>query len=132
MRVSIRLFLTVILSFTLAQTGLAQETLGEKFDREREEILLEEIVVTATRTEKEVRSAPASVSVVTKRDIEKRGTRSMDGALNTLPGAYNSRLFQGGVMDSLPSGALTLRGIPGANRTLFMMDGVILNDPYSG
>ena len=132
MRVSIRLFLTVILSFTLAKTGLAQETSREKFDREREEILLEEIVVTATRTEKEVRSAPASVSVVTKRDIEKRGARSVDEALNTLPGAYNSRLFQGGVMDSLPSGALTLRGIPGANRTLFMMDGVILNDPYSG
>ncbi len=93
---------------------------------------LEDIVVTATRTEKEISESPASVSVVTKEDIEKRNIKSIDEAVNTIPGVYNPRNIKGGVMDSLGNGGFTIRGVPGANRALFMMDGVVLNDSYSG
>lgn len=93
---------------------------------------LEEIVVTATRTEKEISDAPASVSVVTKEEMEKRNIKTIDEAVNTVPGVYNPRNIKGGVLDSLGNGGFTMRGVPGANRALFMMDGVILNDSYSG
>ncbi len=92
---------------------------------------MEEIVVTATRTEKEISDAPASVSVVTKEEIKKRDIRSVDEALNTIPGVFNPRHIQGGVMDSLPNAGVTMRGIPRANKTLVLIDGITINDPYS-
>ncbi len=89
---------------------------------------LEEIVVTATRTEKELASAPGSVSVVTKEDIEKRNIKTVDDALNTTAGIYQKR--GKGIMDTMTS--LSLRGIPDDKRTLFLLDGIALNDAYSG
>ena len=89
---------------------------------------LEEIVVTATRTEKEVKDAPGSVSIVTKEDIEKRNIKTIDEALNTTPGVFNRR--GKGLMDTLAN--ISLRGIPGANRTLIMKDGMIMNNAYTG
>ncbi|MBI5211780.1 MAG: TonB-dependent receptor [Nitrospirae bacterium] len=89
---------------------------------------LEEIVVTATRTEKELTSAPGSVSVVTKEDIEKRNIKTVDEALNTTAGVFDKR--GKGLMDLMSS--VTLRGIPSQQRTLILMDGITLNDSYSG
>lgn len=89
---------------------------------------MKEIVVTATRTEKELASAPGSVSVVTKEDIEKRNIKMVDDALNTTAGIYQKR--GKGIMDRMSS--LSLRGIPDDTRTLFLLDGIALNDAYSG
>jgi iron complex outermembrane receptor protein len=91
---------------------------------------LEDIVVTATRTEKDISESPASVSVVTQADIEKRDIRSVDEALNTIPGVYSQRYVQGGMLSSLTT--INLRGISGGNRTLVMEDGFTMNEPYSG
>lgn len=97
-------------------------------EKGKEGIKLEEIVVTATRTEKELETAPGSVSVVTKDDIKKRNIKSVDEALNTTPGVYNNRTK--GLLDSIPY--VALRGIPGSYRTLVMVDGITLNDAFSG
>lgn len=95
---------------------------------EEKETALEEIVVTATRTEKEVSEAPASVSVVTKEDIEKRNIRNIDEALNATPGVFNKR-----DKGHMTTGAnILLRGIPGGQRTLILLDGITLNDDWSG
>jgi iron complex outermembrane receptor protein len=99
---------------------------------EKPTVLLEDVVVTATRTEKDAASAPASVTVITQEDIQKRGARSLDDAISGVAGGYSNRNITGGMMDSLAGGAMTLRGIPRANKTLFMVDGVIINDSYSG
>ncbi|MBU1207476.1 MAG: TonB-dependent receptor [Proteobacteria bacterium] len=99
------------------------------FAEEREkEIKLEEIVVTATRTEKEITEVPASVSVVTKKDIEKRNILTVEGALNTVPGFFTRR--EEGIVGLVP--VFSLRGIPGQNRTLVLMDGMTLNEPRTG
>ena len=100
--------------------------------QENEAVKLEEVVVTATKTEKDVEDAPGSVSVVTQDELEKRNVKSIDEAINTIPGVYNPRNIKGGIMDSLGNGGFTMRGVPGASRALFMMDGVVLNDSYSG
>jgi iron complex outermembrane receptor protein len=124
------LLLGIILIYcTTATAALADEN---KKGKEKEAVKVDEIVVTATRTEIETGAAPASTSVVTQGDIQKRGSRSVDEALNSVVGAYNGRNMKGGMMDPLSNSAITLRGIPRANKTLFMVDGIVLNDAYSG
>ena len=49
---------------------------------------LDQMVVTATRTMKELQEVPSSVSVVTSQDIEERNINSVPEALQTLPGVY--------------------------------------------
>jgi iron complex outermembrane receptor protein len=90
--------------------------------------MLEQIVVTATRTEMDPDSAPGSISVVTKEDMEKRNIFTVDEALNTIPGVVTTR--GKGLMDQMS--AITLRGLPSQSRTLVMIDGITLNSPYSG
>lgn len=97
------------------------------FAEERNTTKFEDIVVTATRTEKTVESAPGSVKVVTKEDMEKKNVRTVDSALSTVPGVFNRRQSQ---MDTLA--AVALRGIPDQKRTLVMRDGVPLNNAYTG
>ncbi len=100
----------------------------EKKETDSKETKLEEIVVTATRTEKELETAPGSVLVITKEDIEKRNIKAVDEALNTTAGVFNRR--GKGLMDTVSR--ITLRGIGGQGRTLILMDGVSLNDAYVG
>jgi len=94
---------------------------------EQEATKLDEIVVTATRTEKEAATAPGIVTVVTQKEIEKSPALTVDSALNTVPGLFNRRV---NLMDTLSS--VSLGGIPGQNRTLILKDGVPLNNAYTG
>ncbi|WP_028841276.1 hypothetical protein [Thermodesulfobacterium hveragerdense] len=77
---------------------------------EEKETKLEEIVVTATRTEKEVEIASASVNVIKKQNMEKRNIKTLDDVINKLPGVYVHRTRL--VLD-IPTDANSLRGIPG-------------------
>ncbi len=89
---------------------------------------LEQIVVTATRTETEASQAPASTSVVTQQDIQQREIMAPDEALDTLPGVYDTR--GKGLTDVMSS--INLRGMPGQERTLVLLDGMPLNSAYYG
>lgn len=114
-----------------AGSALAEEQIKELPKKQLElekENWLEQMVVTATRTEKDLDSAPGSISVVTKEDIEKRIIITFDDALNTIPGVVTTR--GKGMMDQMS--AITLRGLPGQSRTLVMIDGIALNSPYAG
>ena len=92
------------------------------------EQVMEEVVVTATRTEKTIESSPASTAVVTKEEIELRDVKTIDQAVNDISGVMVKR--GKGLMDTLSS--VTLRGIPGYQRTLILMDGIPLNNSYTG
>jgi iron complex outermembrane recepter protein len=90
-------------------------------------INLEPVVVTATRTEKDAASAPGSVSVVTRKDMDKRKIDSLDQALSTTPGLYFSNIGYSSMS------AFSMRGIAYDKRVLFLLDGMVpLNDSYSG
>lgn len=93
-----------------------------------QEVELAEVVVTATRTEKPRAEAPASVSVVTKEELERRNLQALDQAVNLLPGVYHKR--GKGLMDVVAH--VAIRGIPGGKRTMVMLDGLPLNSPYTG
>ncbi|MGC8736998.1 MAG: TonB-dependent receptor plug domain-containing protein, partial [Dissulfurimicrobium sp.] len=111
--------------FFLASGGMAGIALGEGPD---DAVSLEDVLVTATRTEQSLSSAPGSAYVVTKDEMSKRDIQSIDQAVNTLPGVYSSR--GKGILDSIA--AVSMRGISGQQRNLVMLNGVILNDAYSG
>jgi iron complex outermembrane receptor protein len=88
---------------------------------------LEPIVVTATRTEKSISDVPADVSVVTNKDIESRNILTVDQAVNELPGVFDQRVSQ---LDQL--GDVMMRGIPGQQRNLVLLDGEPLNNGFDG
>lgn len=91
---------------------------------------MEEMVVTATRTAKDSADAPATVSVVTSKEIEDMNVQSVDESLKYLPGVYANR--PGGHEPSVMGTNVVLRGIPNYSRTLVLVDGQTLNDPYIG
>ena len=82
---------------------------------------LDELVITATRTMKEIRRVPSSVSVVTAEDIKEKNINTVTEALQNLPGVYMSKRAQGGIM---------LRGFESAD-VLVLLDGQQMNTTYN-
>ncbi|WP_018410171.1 TonB-dependent receptor [Methyloversatilis thermotolerans] len=87
---------------------------------------LPDVVVTATRTAKPVDETPVASFVVTAEDMEKRNIKTLDDAINLIPGVFARR--GKGSMDVLSE--ISLRGVPGGKRSLIMIDGLPLNDAY--
>ncbi len=110
----------------LVTTAAPLQARGDEQDNSKE-TTLDEMVVTATRTEKSIADAPGSVSVVTAAEMKKRNIQSVDEALNMLPGVFDSR--RKGLMGTTSS--VTFRGLSGAGRSLLLLDGMPLNDAYS-
>lgn len=91
-------------------------------------VKLEEMVVTATRTETARDEAPASVSVITREEMEKINIKTIDEAIKYEVGLFDKR--SKGIADSTPR--VTMRGLPGQERTLVLLNGLPLNDGFSG
>ncbi|MDP3028888.1 MAG: TonB-dependent receptor [Deltaproteobacteria bacterium] len=119
------LLLVCLLGLIFTIPGLA---LAEERGKEAEAIRLEEVVVTATKTEKRVEDAPGSVTVISKQEIERRNIKTVDKALSELKGVFAKR--NKGLMDSTSS--VRLRGFNGDQYTLILLDGQPLNDGYTG
>jgi iron complex outermembrane recepter protein len=119
-----KLLLTAcIIGLVTPLSAIAEETKADK------EVNLEPVVVTATRTEKTVTNAPGSVSVVTKKEIEERNIKTVDEALNTTSGVYDDSKGKG-LMGTTSS--VSIRGMSYDKRILFMLDGMPINDGYTG
>ena len=86
------------------------------------------LLVTATRSEVATDQQPAATSLVTVQDIQDRNVQTLDQSLDTVPGLYQQR--DKGPADTLAS--TFLRGFNGADRTLVLLDGQPINDPFSG
>ncbi len=93
-------------------------------------VTMTEMVVTATKTAKIVSEAPATVTVVTAKEIENKNAHRIDEALAGAPGVFIRSL--GGEQPSNYLNQITLRGIPGYYRTGVMVDGVSINNAFSG
>jgi iron complex outermembrane receptor protein len=86
------------------------------------------VLVMATRSEVATDQQPAATSLVTVQDIQERNVQTLDQSLDTVPGLYQQR--DKGPADTLAS--TFLRGFNGADRTLVLLDGQPINDPFSG
>jgi iron complex outermembrane receptor protein len=116
-----RRFVLILFGLILCTSaGLAQEP--------QKETTLEEIVVTATKTEKKVEDAPGSITIVTQEDLKKQNIETLDDALDTLSGIFVKR--NKGLTDTTAS--VRMRGFNNDQYTLILLDGQPLNDAYSG
>jgi iron complex outermembrane receptor protein len=86
------------------------------------------VVITGSRTEVPLPEAPGAVSLVTREEIDRRNVQTLDQAVEFVPGVYARR--GKGLMDTL--GGIRLRGVPDDSRTLILLDGLPLNDGYTG
>lgn len=91
------------------------------FAEDLQEYGLDEVVVTATRTMKQIQEVPSSVSVVNAKDIAERNIMSVPEALQTLPGVYKSQAIQGGIQ---------FRGFDSTD-ILVLVDGTQMNFPFN-
>ena len=89
---------------------------------------LDEVVISATRSETSVYDAPQSVTVVSEEEIMDSPFERVEDILRNTVGFQNFSHYgqqTGGV-----SSHFSLRGV-GRNRTLMLLDGVPLNDNFS-
>jgi outer membrane receptor protein involved in Fe transport len=108
--------------------------LGEAPQIDRPEPLWRDtIVVTAGRREEALREVAAHVTVLGREEIAQSATLSVDDLLRQVPGFSLFRRSSGLVAHPTSQG-VSLRGIgpSGASRTLVLLDGVPLNDPFGG
>ncbi|MEG1328339.1 MAG: TonB-dependent receptor plug domain-containing protein, partial [Janthinobacterium sp.] len=78
--------------------------------------VLSNVVVTASGTAVEIREAPASISVITREDIERKPVTSIGELLSTVPGVT------GGLSGTGAQSKIRLRGLP-EKYTLILIDG---------
>jgi iron complex outermembrane receptor protein len=118
--------LTVVgILFLIASTAIAQE----------EEVTLEDIfnlvsegkVVTATKTERLLKTAPQAVTVITRKQIDETGASTIGEALRFIPGMNIRMTPMGGVI-----GTRSLGPSPFTERVLLLIDGTPYNSPDKG
>ncbi|MHB0775847.1 ligand-gated channel protein [Halomonas sp. WWR20] len=93
----------------MAIAGLASATA-----QAQNEVDLDDVVVTATGYEQQAKNAPASISVINRKELENRHYRDVTDALRNVPGVV---ITGGG-----SSQDISLRGM-GAKYTLILVDG---------
>lgn len=91
-----------------------------------EQIALEEVVVTATRTKESLERVSNSVTVITSQQIQAQHANNVLEVLRNVPGVYISRT---GTLGKTTSAFL--RGSE-SKHTLLMIDGVQINSPTLG
>ncbi|MCG2755218.1 MAG: TonB-dependent receptor plug domain-containing protein, partial [Desulfobacteraceae bacterium] len=116
----------IIVACGITGVVLAQAAWAD--DKAEPVIKLQQVVVTATKTEKNVEDAPGSVTIISREEIERRNIKTVDEALSELTGVFAKR--NKGLMDSTSS--VRLRGFKGDQYTLILLDGQPLNDAYTG
>jgi len=104
------------LLLSVALVGLGTPATPCFADDEKKSIVLDEVVVSATRTETEVDKAPASVSVVNEEDLERVTINRLDEALRYEAGVYDGKL----------------RGLNSSSHTLLMLNGMPMNSGWYG
>jgi outer membrane receptor protein involved in Fe transport len=95
--------------------------------------LLETVTVTASRTEERLGNIPASVNILDSRQIRESPAVVADDVLRRVP--TFSLFRRASSLSSHPTTqGVSLRGIgpSGVSRTLVMVDGVPVNDPFGG
>lgn len=86
------------------------------------------VVITGSRTEVPLAETPGAVSLITREELDRRNVQTLDQAVQFTPGVYARR--GKGLMDTLAG--IRLRGVPDDSRTLILVDGLPLNDGYTG
>jgi outer membrane cobalamin receptor len=106
------------------------EPLAIVLDRTR---LREDVTVTAARGETRLGDTAARITVLDAAELEATAAPTLDDALRQVPGFTLFRRTGSRVANPTSQGA-SMRGVgaSGASRTLVLVDGLPLNDPFGG
>ncbi len=95
-------------------------------------ILSSEVVVTATAKRQSIALAPASITVVTARELSQRNVITFDEAFDVVPGVQLTRSSEANVQALSIRGASEVAGGGIGNRVLLLIDGRPALSPESG
>lgn len=99
---------------------------------EREELaMLDEVVVSATKTKISLSDAPAAVTVVTAKNIESKNASRLGDVLDQVPSLYVRGGALGQSQGTVGTSGMSLRGID-QTRVLVLLDGQPIQDAGSG
>lgn len=117
----------------LAASMAAAASNGDAPEPVEDPSLAETIVVTAARAEQELGQVTSSVSVVTGDELRASAAVTLDDTMRRVPGFSLFRRNSSMVAHPTSQG-VSLRGIgpSGVSRTLVLLDGLPLNDPFGG
>lgn len=102
--------LTISILSVISAISYAQD----QSDEQQGKVKLDTIVVSATGYEQKIAKAPASISVITREEIENKSYKDITDALENVPGVY----IQGGGSNK----SINIRGM-GSDYTLILIDG---------
>ncbi len=113
-----KLIITITLFVLLTVPGLlfAVESIPYKLD---------DIVVTATRSETQIKETSANISVISQEEMEEKGATTVTDVLQSEPGIFPSNL-----LNNPKSSTVDIRGFgeTAAQNSLFLIDGRRIND----
>ena len=130
----VRVTLAAAVALTAAAALAATDAVDDEGDEPVEDpALAETIVVTASRAEQELGQVTSSVSVLTGDELRASAAVTLDDTLRRVPGFSLFRRNSSMVAHPTSQG-VSLRGIgpSGVSRTLVLLDGLPLNDPFGG
>lgn len=119
------------LCLLLARPSLTLSSSPE--DQETPELTVEETVVSATRADQALADIPAHTTLLFRGDLRQTPAQTADELLQQIPGFSLFRRAGSAVAHPTAQG-VSLRGVgaSGASRTLVLLDGIPLNDPFGG
>ncbi len=122
--------LLIGLSTIIWMTGSTQFVYAQDDADTLKTVNLDEIVITATRTMRNLIEVPARISVIGSETIESSPIQQIDDMLRFIPGVNVAR--SSGIYSQRPM--ITLRGLSGdeQSRTLVLMNGVPINTSDEG
>lgn len=98
---------------------------------ETDEVELDVVVVTATRSAQSLAETPAAVTVIEEKQIDAKNVSRLGDALNQVPSLYLQNGAFGGSQGTSGTSNLSLRGVD-QSRTLILIDGQPIQDASSG
>lgn len=119
-KVTKSLLMTALITGSVLWGGtaaFAEESVGE--------FALDQIVVTATRTEKRDVEVPASTTVLTNQDLKNTGAQNLQVALGRVSGLAYKTFGPGGAAMGTMANEIAIRGI--SNGTLVLLNGSPMN-----
>ncbi|WP_211825479.1 TonB-dependent hemoglobin/transferrin/lactoferrin family receptor [Kistimonas asteriae] len=102
---------------TAVMMATATQAMGEETVKTGKASMLDQVTVTATRTEKQLKDVAASVTVIDSEQIEKEMARNIKDMLRYEPGVQVGSEGRAGIKD------INIRGL-GGNRVKIMVDGI--------
>ncbi len=122
-----KLLFALFLSFVLFMNSFAQENASDakiQIEVLSFEEMMKLVTVTASKTTQKVSDAPATLTVITEKQILERGYKDLTDVLRDLPGFDISENVEGEVRTLVMN-----RGILGNNKMMVLIDGKKLNSP---